>query len=199
MNKRIIDTSPKLPKLALPWWMDGVTLPSTPEPQEPAMLSNGMQSFWQRVRGWFVWPLAQKDPFTCSLEMLNLLAWERSINRFKNESEQLYRKRVAYAFVNAKDAGSTAGFINIMQRLGLPVSSIKERQLGQDWDRISIEINDTEAATDQALLAALIQSYGRTCRRYDHLSSRAAACQIAVSEANHDIQTFSIKSGGLNG
>ncbi|GGI82053.1 hypothetical protein GCM10007978_19800 [Shewanella hanedai] len=186
--------SPKLPKLSLPWWMDGETLNTTSEPQEPAMLSSGMQSFWQRVRSWFIWVLAQKDPLTCSLSMLNLLAWERNITRFKDEPLWLYRKRVAYAFVNAKDAGSTQGFIHIMRRLGLNVVSIKERQAGLDWDRVSIEIDDTEVAPNQALLAELIQSYGRTCRRYDHLSSRLIGCNVVVSEASQDIQTLTIKT-----
>ncbi|MPY25185.1 phage tail protein [Shewanella sp. YLB-07] len=186
------DNNPKLPQLTLPWWMDGVTLPTAPEPQEPAMLGNGMQSFWQRVRGWFIWPLVQQDPLTCSLDMLNLKAWECNITRFRDEPLWLYRKRVAYAFINAKDAGSTQGFFKIMSRLGLRVVNIKERQEGLDWDRVSIEIDDTEIATNQALLAELIQSYGRTCRRYDHLSSRVAVNSVAITEACQDFQTFTI-------
>lgn len=187
-------SSPQLPTLAPPWWMDGETLTTTSEPQEPAMLNKGMQSFWHRVRGWFIWVLAQKDPLTCSIDLLNLLAWERNIIRFKVEPLWLYRKRVAYAFINAKEAGSTQGFINIMRRFGLDVVSIKERQEGMDWDRVSIEIDDTEIAPNQALLAELIRSYGRTCRRYDHLSSRLVTNSVAVTEASQDFQTLTIRT-----
>lgn len=193
-NEPSADTSPQLPPLTLPWWMDGNTLTTTDEPQEPAMLNQGTQSFWQRVRNWLLLPLAEKDPLTCSVDILHLLAWERSVRRFKAEPLSLYRKRVAYAFVNAKDAGSTQGFIQIMRRLGLSVLSIKERQPGLDWDRVSIEIDDTEIAPNQALLAELIQSYGRTCRRYDHLSSSIAGCSVAVSEASQDMQTLTIST-----
>ncbi|NRD73267.1 phage tail protein [Shewanella sp. VB17] len=193
MNHKAIDTSPKLPKLAPPWWMDGVTLPSTPEPQEPAMLSAGMQSFWQRVRGWFIWPLAQKDPLTCSLEMLNLLAWERNISRVKDEPEWLYRKRVNFAFINARDAGSSQGFINIMSRLGVPVLAIDERKSGLDWDVISIELDDARVL-NAALLGSIIQDYGRTCRRYEYVSNKAASVQLAVSECNNDYQTLTARA-----
>ncbi|MEZ9198588.1 phage tail protein [Shewanella sp. 10N.286.54.B9] len=196
------DKTPELPMLKAPWWMDGKTLATTNEPQEPAMLTTGLQAFWQRVRGWFSRVLVQKDPLTCSVEVLNLLAWERAITRFNDEPLWLYRKRVAYAFVNAKDAGSTQGFIAIMHRLGLEVTSIRERQAGQDWDRVSIEIDDTEIAPNQALLAELIRSYGRTCRRYDHLSVRLVVNNVALTEANHDFQTLTIsttREGDTNG
>ncbi|MDZ7869750.1 MAG: hypothetical protein U5L02_11240 [Rheinheimera sp.] len=100
------EDSPQLEALNLPFWMDGQTLTESPEPQEPAMLKVGMQSFWQRVRGYLLWPLTQSDPLTCSVDLLHLLAWERRITRFRDEPLWLYRKRVAFAFVNAKD-GST--------------------------------------------------------------------------------------------
>ncbi|GIU12902.1 phage tail protein [Shewanella sp. MBTL60-007] len=185
---------PKLPTITPPWWMDGKTLNKTDEPQEPAMLTNGLQSFWQRLRDWFIWPLAQIDPLTCSVDMLDLLAWERAVNRFKGEPLALYRKRVAYAFVNAKDAGSTQGFINIMGRLGMEVISVRERQPELDWDRVSIEIDDTEVAPNNALLAEIIQCYGRTCRRYDYLSVRLAVNSMAVTEASQDFQTLTVKT-----
>jgi len=187
------DNSPKLPKLTLPWWMDGETLPATPEPQEPAMLGNGMQSFWQRLRGWFIWPLVQQDPLTCSLDMLNLKAWERRITRFRDEPLWLYRKRVAYAFINAQDAGSTQGFINIMSRLGVPVLSIDERQVNRDWDIISIELDDTQVSS-AALLATIIQDYGRTCRRYEYVLNKATSLHLPVSECNNDYQTLTARA-----
>jgi hypothetical protein len=188
-----MDNNPKLPPLNLPFWMDGKTLTETPEPQEPAMLTNGMQSFWQRVRGWLLWPLTQSDPLTCSVDLLNLLAWERRITRFSDEPLWLFRKRVAFAFVNAKDAGSTQGFINIFNRLGVPVMSIAERQPEKDWDVISIEIDDT-IVSSAPLMATIIQDYGRTCRRYEYVSNKATALVLAVSEVNVDYQTLTARA-----
>jgi hypothetical protein len=188
-----MDNNPKLPQLNLPFWMDGKTLTETPEPQEPAMLTNGMQSFWQRVRGWLLWPLTQSDPLTCSVDLLNLLAWERRITRFSDEPLWLFRKRVAFAFVNAKDAGSTQGFINIFNRLGVPVMSIAERQPEKDLDVISIEIDDT-IVSSAPLMATIIQDYGRTCRRYEYVSNKATALVLAVSEVNVDYQTLTARA-----
>lgn len=187
------DESPKLPALSLPFWMDGQTLTETTEPQEPAMLTNGMQSFWQRVKGWMLWPLTQSDPLNCSADMLNLLAWERRITRFRDEPLWLYRKRVAFAYVNAKDAGSTQGFINIFNRLGVPVLSIAERQPDRDWDVVSIEIDDTTISS-APLMATIIQDYGRTCRRYEYVSNKATALILAGSEVNVDFQTLTARS-----
>lgn len=186
-------SAPKLPPLALPFWMDGKTLTTNQQVQEPAMLANGTMSFWQKLRGWFLWPLTQNDPLTCSVELLGLLAWERRITRFRGEPLWLFRKRVAYAFVNAKDAGSTQGFINIMSRLGVPVLSIDERQIGKDWDIISIELDDTIVAS-AALLGTIIQDYGRTCRRYEYVSNKATSAFLAVTECNHDYQTLTARA-----
>ncbi len=187
------DNSPKQPDINLPFWMDGRTLTESPEPQEPAMLTNGLQSFWQRVRNWMMWPLTQSDPLTCSVDVLHLLAWERRITRFRDEPLWLYRKRVAYAFINAKDAGSTQGFINIFGRLGLPVLSVAERQPDKDWDVISIELDDTVIASG-SLLATIIQDYGRTCRRYEYVSNKATALLLPVSECNNDYQTLTARA-----
>lgn len=194
MNQNQVSAqSPKLPTLKLPFWMDGKTLTETPEPKEPAMLTSGVQSFWQRVRGYFLWPLTQSDPLTCTVEVLNLLAWERRITRFKDEPIWLYRRRVAFAFVNAKDAGSTQGFVNIFNRLGVPVLSIAERQPGKDWDVVSIELDDT-VLSSAALLATIIQDYGRTCRRYEYVSSKATAAFLPVTECNNDYQTLTARA-----
>lgn len=187
------ENSPQLEALDLPFWMDGQTLTESPEPQEPAMLKVGMQSFWQRVRGYLLWPLTQSDPLTCSVDVLHLLAWERRITRFRDEPLWLYRKRVAFAFVNAKDAGSTQGFINIFNRLGVPVLSIAERQPDKDWDVVSIEIDDTTVSS-AALMATIIQDYGRTCRRYEYVSNKAAAVVLAGSEVNADFQTLTARA-----
>ncbi|MNT48202.1 hypothetical protein D3C72_1849710 [compost metagenome] len=98
--------------------------------------------------------------------MLALLAWERDIARFNGEPLALFRKRVKFAFVNARDAGEVAGFKRIFERLGIGWCDIHERQAGTPWDVITIEVTDSAIASNQQLMETLIQHYGRTCRRY---------------------------------
>ncbi len=120
-------------------------------------------------------------------------SWERNITRFNDEPEWLYRKRVAYAFVNAADAGSNIGFIKIMQRLGLSVISLKERQPNIDWDVISVELDDKQLSNAR-LVHVLIQDYGRTCRRYEYVSTRLFSNAIRVDDCHHDFQTLHVRS-----
>lgn len=94
----------RLASLKLPSWMDK---------GEPAKLLAGARVFWLGVLAWVQWPLRQFDPLTCVEPMLNLLAYDRDVSRFNGEPLALFRKRVAYAFVNARDAGSVEGFIAI--------------------------------------------------------------------------------------
>lgn len=156
--------APPLPVHTVPWWEDGLTLPEVP--QEPTYLIAGIMAFWQQVRTWLLTPLASQDPLTCSPSMLGLLAWERDITRFDGEPLDLYRKRVKWAYLNARDAGDVAGFKRIFERLGLGWCELHERQADTDWDVITVEVTDSDAANNQALMMELIQHYGRTCRRY---------------------------------
>lgn len=156
--------APPLPQGAVPWWEDGYTI--SPNHTEPGFLAKGINAFWQRLKGWLLLPLAQQDPLTCSEKLLSLLAWERDITRFSAEPMLLFRKRVKYAFVNAKDAGEVAGFKRIFERLGIGWCDIHERQSGEPWDVITIEVTDSAISSNQRLMETLIQHYGRTCRRY---------------------------------
>lgn len=97
---------------------------------------------------------------------MNLIAWQRDIDRFKGEPLSLFRKRVKYAYINAKEAGSVVGFKRIFMRLGIGYVEIEERMDGVDWDVVDIQLSDTQLAENQQLLTVLIQHYGRTCRRY---------------------------------
>lgn len=148
---------PDFGKIKLPSWMDQ---------GEPARLLRVCQTFWQRVLTWVNWPLKQLDPLTCAEPLLNLLAYERDITRFNGEPLSLFRKRVAYAFVNARDAGSVAGFINIFERLGIGYVELLERQDGIDWDVILVRVTDNQISSNAQLLLEVIRQYGRTCRRY---------------------------------
>lgn len=158
------DRAPQLPDSTAPWWEDGKTIAQGVK--EPAFLAKGIMAFWRRLRGWLLQPLTQQDPMTCSEAMLALLAWERDITRFKGEPLDLFRKRVKYAFINAKDSGEVAGFKRVFERLGIGWCELHERQEGAPWDVITIEVADSTIADNQRLVETLIQHYGRTCRRY---------------------------------
>lgn len=147
----------KLAALALPFWMDN---------GEPQKLLRAARAFWQAVYGWVTWPVSQFDPLTCTEPLLNLIAYDRDISRFDGEPLTLFRKRVAYAFINAADAGSVEGFIRIFQRLGIGLVEVLERQPGIDWDIITLRLTDGQIASNTQLLVQIIQQYGRTCRRY---------------------------------
>ncbi len=147
----------KLATLVLPFWMDK---------GEPAKLLIICRRFWKEVYGWITWPLNQYDPLTCAEFILNLIAYDRDITRFKNEPLSLFRKRVAYAFINASDAGSVKGFVNIFERLGIGYLEVFERQDDIDWDVIILRVTDSQISQNSELLSNIIRQYGRTCRRY---------------------------------
>lgn len=161
----------KLASMVLPSWMDK---------GEPQKLLKAAQTFWADVYSWITWPLRQFDPMTCNETILGLIAWDRDISRFSGEPLALFRRRVAYAFINAADAGSVAGFISIFDRLGIGYVELLERQPGIDWDVILVRVTDSQIADNTQLMLQIIRQYGRTCRRYqfevitsDNLAIRA--------------------------
>ena len=168
-------------KLDLKFWLAGTEL---------TKLKDAAQSWWEKVEGWLRWPLLQLDADTCHLVMLDLLAWQRDITRFKDEPEALYRLRVKYAFINAVDAGSTAGMKRILQRLGVGYVEIEERMPDRDWDVVLLRFTDTQLAQNPELLRVLIQQYGRTCRRYDFVTLTTVTLRVAVVDFNDDQQTL---------
>ncbi|MCD5970434.1 phage tail protein [Pseudomonas quasicaspiana] len=168
-------------KLNLKFWLAGTEL---------TKIKDAAQSWWDRVEQWLSWPLLQLDAETCHLVMLDLLAWQRDITRFKGEPESLYRLRVKHAFINAVDAGSTAGMKRILVRLGVGYVEIEERQPGRDWDVVLLQLSNTQLADNPELLRVLIQQYGRTCRRYDFVTITPVALHVAVFHFNDDQQTL---------
>lgn len=168
-------------KLSLPFWLDGPEL---------AKLKTAAQTWWTKVEGWLHWPLLQMDAETCHLVVLDLLAWQRDITRFKGEPENLYRLRVKYAFVNAVDAGSTAGLKRILMRLGVGYIEIEERMPDRDWDVVLLRLSDSQLSQNPELLRVLVQQYGRTCRRYDFVTITRVAMLVAVADFNDDQQTL---------
>lgn len=168
-------------KLELKFWLAGTEL---------TKVKDAAQSWWGKVEGWLRWPLLQLDADTCHLTMLDLLAWQRDITRFKGEPESMYRLRVKFAFINAVDAGSTAGMKRILQRLGVGYIEIEERMPDRDWDVVLLRFSDTQLSQNPELLRVLIQQYGRTCRRYDFVTITPVPFRIALVDFNDDQQTL---------
>ncbi|MCU7239170.1 MULTISPECIES: phage tail protein [Pseudomonas] len=167
--------------LKLPFWLAGTEL---------TKLKDAAQTWWARVTEWLRWPLLQMDAETCHLTVLDLLAWQRDITRFKDEPERLYRLRVKFAFINAVDAGSTAGLKRILRRLGVGYVEIDERLAGRDWDVVLLRLSDSQLSENPELLRVLIQQYGRTCRRYDFVSITPVTLRIGAAQFNDDQQTL---------
>lgn len=188
----------KLPDINLPVWMNK---------GEPLTLAHASKVWWERVYSWLTFPLAQIDVDTCDEQLLTLLAYQRDIDRFPGESLALFRLRVKYAFVNAKDAGSKAGFARIFERLEIGKIQQLERQLWLDWDVILLRINDEQLSRNNALMMNLIRQYGRTCRRYffDVLNQRALSVRAGrfdLDAGYHDalyVPTFEIVRFHVNG
>ena len=171
-------------KLELPFWLDG---------EEATKLKATAQAWWESVEGWLRWPLLQMDAETCHLTILDLLAWQRDITRFRGESEALFRLRVKYAFVNAVDAGSVAGFQRIFLRLGIGTLRIAERQPDRDWDIVQLHLSDQQLSDNPALLDMIIHQYGRTCRRYEFVTTTPVSLAVAAYEFNNDHLTLVAK------
>lgn len=167
--------------LKLPFWLAGTEL---------TKLKDAAQAWWARVSEWLRWPLLQMDAETCHLTVLDLLAWQRDITRFKDEPESLYRLRVKFAFINAVDAGSTAGLKRILRRLGVGYVEIDERMPDRDWDVVLLRLSDSQLSENPELLRVLTQQYGRTCRRYDFISITPVTLRIAAVQFNDDQQTL---------
>lgn len=147
----------ELPDVSLPVWLNR---------GDVVRLKNTLMRFWRQVHGWLRWPLTQTDPLTCTETILNLKAWQYDITRFNGEPLALFRKRVKYAFINAQDSGSVAGFRAIFERLGIGYVEIHERNAGMDWDIVLLRMADSQLSDNPALLNLIIRQYGRTCRRY---------------------------------
>ncbi|MNN46600.1 hypothetical protein D3C81_1609860 [compost metagenome] len=168
-------------KLKLPFWLEGVEL---------SKLRDAAQSWWTKVEQWVSWPLLQLDAETCHLSVLDLLAWQRDIQRFQGEPERLYRLRVKYAFINAVDAGSSAGAVRIFQRLGVGYVEIEERFDSVNWDVVRLYLTDAQLSANPVLLRVLMQQYGRTCRRYEFATITPGTLGMRIAHFHDDQETL---------
>ncbi|ELY6322053.1 phage tail protein [Cronobacter turicensis] len=186
------DFMKKLAGLRLPFWMNE---------GEPAALLRAARRFWVLAYGWVTWPVSQFDPLTCAEPLLNLLAYDRDVTRFDGEPLALFRKRVAYAFVNARDAGSVEGFISIFERLGIGYVELQERQPGIDWDVILVRVTDGQLADNSQLMIQIIRQYGRTCRRYQFevITSESLAIRAGWDQGEYVVYPAKLASTGAAG
>lgn len=167
-----------------------ITLPTWMNKGEPKKLAAACATFWEQVCGWISFPLGQTDPETCTVQILNLIAYQRDIDRFEDEPLWLYRLRVKHAFANAKDSGSFIGFNRIFERLRIGEMQQLERQPGIDWDVIIIRVNDNQLAANATLMNEIIRKYGRTCRRYRFEVLNVAATGFQAGEFDNDHQIY---------
>lgn len=146
-------------KLKLAVWADKGVL---------AKLKDLAYAWFIKVQLWLEAVLALRfDELSCPVFILNLLAYERDIERFYDEPLALYRKRVKYAFINAKEAGTVQGLKNIFIRLDLGEIEVIERDPAKPWDVITIQLEPSQISSNEELLRVILEKYGRSCRRYE--------------------------------
>ncbi|MCK8064648.1 phage tail protein [Vibrio sp. 1CM7H] len=151
----------KIPEINLRYWMGRGEL---------AKFARAMRNYWEHVRAAFEMPLQQHDPLIAPMALVNILAWQREVERLGQEPEALFRIRVAHAYGFARDAGTIAGWEEMFAKLGYPHITQDERLANVDWDVISLKIKDGDLTNVPKLLDTVIRQYGRTCRRYQYTS-----------------------------
>ncbi|MFD0966000.1 phage tail protein [Seminibacterium arietis] len=170
--------------IKLPFWLNN---------GEVKKIAELFAKWWQWVAMRINYPFSILDVDSCNEKVLNYIAYQRDIERFNGEPLELYRKRVKYAFLNAKDAGSTAGFIRIFERLEIGYVEIVERFDKVNWDVIRIHVSDSQLAKNNELMHLIIRQYGRTCRRYQFEVFTNQPFFIHHGEFSHDYQCYPIK------
>ncbi|EAQ66460.1 hypothetical protein MED121_07245 [Marinomonas sp. MED121] len=148
-------------KFELPVWIR--------EGKEVTKLADAFGSFWDKTEAWIKTPLNQLDAETCHVYVLKLLAYQNDIDRFANEPDELFRKRVKHGVKNAIDAGSKGGFKEVLARFDVPLYGQIERASETDWDVITLWLADSSMTQNPELAHHIIRQYGRTCRRYEFL------------------------------
>jgi hypothetical protein len=170
---------PQLTPPHIPFWMEGA---------ETGALARAAHAWFTMLGTVATLPARQLAPMTCSLRVLDLLAWQRNVTPYAGEPERLYRLRVNHAYANARDAGSVEGWRRIFDRLELGAVQLEERVDGQDWDIIGVVVDDAAFPDQQNVLEIIVQEYGRTCRRYRFISRITQAVRIAAAtfDNNHN-------------
>ncbi|MEZ8880252.1 phage tail protein [Vibrio lentus] len=151
----------KIPEINLRYWMGRGEL---------AKFARAIRNYWEHVKAAFEMPLQQHDPLTAPITLVNILAWQRGVEKLGQEPEDLFRIRVAHAYGFSRDAGSVSGWEEMFEKLGYPHIAQDERLVNVDWDVVSLKIRDGDLTKIPKLLDTVVRQYGRTCRRYQYTS-----------------------------
>lgn len=152
-----------------------------------------LNSWFLYLRSLLLWPIQQFDLDTCALFIVDMIAWERDVERFNQEPEWLYRRRVKFAYANARDAGTVAGFKRIWERMQLGYLEIEERIDGRDWDVVNLVVSESAVSENPELLDIIIEKYGRTCRRYEWTTIANTRVNIRTATIEHSSEYITAK------
>lgn len=174
----------RFPSINLKWWMGQGEL---------AKLARAFTNYWQIVQRALEFPLQKHDAKNAPIAIVDLLAWQRDVQRLEKEPESIYRTRVANAYSFARHGGETRGFYRMFETLGVGWCEIKERQDAAQWDVVTIETGAGDIANKSYLMNAIIRQYGRTCRRYQFNVSFPEILNIHHVAFSHSQQIYTAK------
>lgn len=173
-------------KFELPTWLRS---------NEITRLKNAADAYWENASEWLMLPLRQLDAETCHPVVVQLLAYQRDVDRFFNEPDTLFRKRVKWGIRNAQDAGFGQGFTRIFERFGIVLAGQIERDPDKPWDVITLVLGRGSGILtgEPALGQFIVRQYGRTCRRYEFLiEDLVAPDYIYLLTQNNDTQNHTL-------
>lgn len=144
---------------SLPLWMDGANAQA---------FKSLMNQWWGKVGVWADFGSTSFDVLTCALEFVDLIAFQRGIDRYAGEAEGFYRLRVHHALRNARAAGTPAGMTKVFENLQFPKPEFIERLPQYDWDMTKVRIpsRDYADATLREQIHFTLSAYWQTCRRF---------------------------------
>lgn len=162
------------PDYQLPFWMAG---------SRATAVARAAKRWWEVAEGYVRMPLTTFDVLTCELAFVDLLAYQRGIDRYAGESEPFYRLRVHHALRNARAAGTPAGMRQIFANLQLPVPRFTERMAGRDWDMTRVRFSGRGYAKLHDEIDFVLRFYWQTCRRFE-------VVQVAKAETHYGAGMF---------
>ena len=157
----------------LPFWMAGTEL---------VKAANAAKAFYVRSENSLSEAVLQASIADCTEAALAEHARDRGIDRLPGEPVAQWRKRVQHAGTSAREAGSLAGLKAILTAHGLQGFTITERDPGQDWDVVLIELDPTQLTLDSDSLNEVLHRWGRPCRRYAPSYKLTASAGLLASQ-----------------
>ena len=151
-------------------------------------------AFYSASDGWEDWA-ERLSPLLPDIEFVDLMAWQRDIERLPKEPEHIYRIRVNFAYAFATGGGSEVGWETMFDQLGYPHIEIDERLNYYPWDVVSVKVRDSDLNEVPGLMDALVRQYGRTCRRYSFDVTTVAYPHVSVTEFSNTHESYSASIG----